>query len=63
MVILLIYLVIAIIIPTILYFTFGKEYGLDWGFGEVVVLMFLMPILSYLVFANLLIFGKAIKTR
>lgn len=63
MVILLVYFVFAIVIPTILYFAFGKEWGLDWGFGEVVVLMILMPFLSYLVFANVLIFGKSIKTH
>ncbi len=60
MVILLVYLVFALVIPIILYFAFGKEWGLDWGFGEV-VLFILFPFISYLVFLNVLFLGKSIK--
>lgn len=62
MVIFVIYLVVAVLIPAVLYFTFGKERGLDWGFGEVVLFM-LLPFLSYLVLINVLILGSPIKQR
>jgi hypothetical protein len=58
MIIFILYLVFTCAVPWALYFAFGKSWGLDWGFGEF-ILFLLFPILSYIIYLNLLFAGKS----